>query len=70
VEFSSNVIGDGFKFRDYLESVGIIPYMPVCMRVKKSLPEIPDDTGRFDNNNLLMSCPFKHLSIHEGIEGK
>ncbi|HLV26624.1 MAG TPA: polysaccharide pyruvyl transferase family protein [Gemmatimonadales bacterium] len=76
LEFSSNVEGSGFKFRDYLAGVGRREATPLLVTEATSLAEIVDrlgnDPARPQLNELLRSCPFldpsqQWLSMHPAI---
>lgn len=62
VEFSKNVKGDGFKFRDYYMSVGKSVTSPVRINHESSLEELLDfvcyEKIRFNSKQLLKSFPF------------
>ena len=62
VEFSKNVKGDGFKFRDYYMSVGKNVTSPTRINYEKSLEELLDfvcyEKIRFNSKQLLDSLPF------------
>ncbi len=66
VEFSDNVIGNGFKFRDYLQSVKLDEYKPENFRNK--IPNFEKLTKLFENKKFKINidlkplekvCPFK-----------
>lgn len=70
IRFSDNVFGDGIKYRDYFESVGITPYvpeiylnklsLPQCMQYILKLPSLPDNDVMVNlKKGLMQSCPFK-----------
>ncbi|MCX2837484.1 polysaccharide pyruvyl transferase family protein [Salinimicrobium sp. MT39] len=69
VEFSNKLFGDGVKFQDYFESVGLIVYQPLFFQEKRDWQELeqiieqyPALPGRdtIDGlcNTLIASCPF------------
>lgn len=72
VEFSNNIFGDGIKYIDYLESVGLTSYIPKMLIGMETLAEIETLMENFPylpgNNklnelqdSLLESCPFKKM---------
>ena len=65
VEFSDKVIGDGFKFHDYLLSVGMEIKKPLDLREKTDLTCIMDLVTdyqvRIDLKKLYDSCPVLNL---------
>jgi pyruvyltransferase len=65
VEFSNNVIGDGFKFHDYLASVGMRNYAPLNLKRPKPsyeiIPHIPQDKININLDRLWNACPVLHL---------
>lgn len=65
VEFSDNVIGDGFKFKDYFSSVKIEEYQPLNLRgflpISKIIEQIPNHKIDFNKDLLYNSCPFLNL---------
>lgn len=63
-EVSSNVAGDGFKFKDYFGSIGLKPYAPLNLR---NMPVVSskllmDNIMKYDVNidldKLMRACPF------------
>lgn len=69
VEFSNKLFGDGVKFIDYLESVGIRINKPVLLKEKKTKKELLEVTENFhslpENNvvdefqkGLMKASPF------------
>jgi pyruvyltransferase len=69
VEFSDNIFGDGIKYVDYLESVGISIYTPKFLKVKISLDELEELVECYPylpeknyvlklQEGLMSSCPF------------
>lgn len=63
VEFSDNVVGKGFKFRDYYSSVRTEIPLPVQIKETTTLSELLLYKNQWvpiniDLNKLLSSCPF------------
>jgi len=69
VEFSDKIFGDGIKYVDYLESVGLSVYKPEFLGKKKSVREmenliqslsnLPEKTKIIElQDNLMGACPF------------
>lgn len=62
VEFSNNVLGNGFKFYDYLESVNRPLSSPVQMNENSNLLELLKKFDEYeikiDLNKLINSAPF------------
>jgi pyruvyltransferase len=60
---SNNVLGNGFKFRDYFSSVAIPNYQPIDFNQKINISNILNDIVDYNINinlNKLMDvCPFK-----------
>ena len=64
VEFSDNVEGDGFKFRDYFASVKREAYIPLRIENYMQIDELMvyKDVWKpiqFDVGKLIAACPFK-----------
>lgn len=61
VEFSNNVIGEGFKFRDYFTTVET-NNEPIDLRtmpdIKNIYSEIPEHEIKIDLNLLMANCPL------------
>ena len=69
VEFSDKLFGDGVKFLDYMESVGLAIYRPDFLKGRKELDELNKIRGKFPSlpddrqlelikSQLLTACPF------------
>lgn len=62
IKLSDLPYGDGFKFRDYLASVGRGSEQPVAVNTGASVHHIMDSFGpydlRIDIDQLLRTCPF------------
>lgn len=63
VEFSQNIIGDRFKFYDYLLSVGREATMPICLDTLLDFDKLIDKDliyvrPNIDISFLIKSCPF------------
>jgi pyruvyltransferase len=63
VEFSRNVKGDGFKFRDFYASIGAPEPQPLQVSTRMSLAELADRAVttpvELDVDGLLAVCPFR-----------
>lgn len=69
VKFSDKIFGNGIKYKDYFESVGIEPYSPIFIAEKttnnsiedymKELPELPE-INKISNlqEGLIKAVPF------------
>lgn len=77
VEFSNNVVGNGFKFRDYYSSVRKNIPEPVKILNSTSLEELLEyekcwEPINIDLNKLLQACPFeikeKFINKGDGIK--
>ena len=63
IKFSDDVIGDGFKFRDYYASVNKNITDPIIIDSAKSIEKVYEFKSNwqpitFDYNKLIVSCPF------------
>jgi pyruvyltransferase len=60
---SENVLGSGFKFRDYFASVGRRDEKPLTITEKSTIDDIYGSFGNYkidiDLNALLEACPFR-----------
>lgn len=67
INFSDNVIGKGFKFRDYFASVGRNVAHPLTISEKTTLQELLNSFVEYkinvDLDKLLSVCPFQRDSI-------
>lgn len=67
ISLSDNVIGKGFKFRDYFASVGRNVTHPLTISEKTTLQELFNSFVEYkiniDLDKLLSVCPFKRDSI-------
>lgn len=70
IKFSENVFGDGIKYQDYFESVGIENYVPKFLseKISDSQMEVLFDTANANvapekikelQDKLMNACPFK-----------
>lgn len=69
IEFSSKLFGDGIKFQDYFESIGIDPYDPMFIENRSdfnekaifgNFPSLPLESNlSVIKKRLLEMCPFK-----------
>lgn len=63
-EMSSNVAGNGFKFKDYFQSIGVTPYAALNLRDVKVVESstlinsINPYKVNIDLNKLMTACPF------------
>ena len=63
VEFSNNISGSGYKFQDYLMSVGVKPYTPLNLKsagilnINSIIDSIPSYDVDIDLDKLMDSCP-------------
>ena len=62
IEFSDDVIGNGFKFRDYYQSINRPVPVPVRINSESSIDQVADGANLkgidIDLELLLNSCPF------------
>jgi pyruvyltransferase len=62
IKLSENVVGSGFKFRDYFASVGRRDENPLTITEKSTIDDIYGSFGNdkidIDLNALLEACPF------------
>jgi len=62
IEISNKIIGDGFKFYDYFQSVGRINEYPLVMTEKTTLQDVYDNFKMYKINidliKLIDACPF------------
>jgi pyruvyltransferase len=67
VKFSDNVAGDGFKFRDYFESVGRSDTEPLIITEQTTIDTIHEFRSTYkidiDLRELLDACPFYNNKI-------
>ncbi len=78
VEFSNKIFGDGIKYLDYFESVGIPPYKPAFLKSEissqnldlffKEHPSLPE-SKKIKNlqSGLMKVCPFKIVTPEDEI---
>lgn len=63
IQVSGNVLGNGFKFRDYFVSIGKTITEPIVLDENSDLGELkaaqPWRPGRIDLKKLLAACPFE-----------
>jgi pyruvyltransferase len=63
IKFSDNVMGSGFKFRDYFASVGRKDNAPLTIDKKSTIKKILEGYSDYeldiDLDKLLGACPFK-----------
>lgn len=59
VEFLDKVIGNGFKFKDYLKSVNLDEYKPAHFR--NEIPEFEDLMKLFDDKKFNIDINLKPL---------
>ena len=66
IDMTQDILGDGFKFRDYLASVGRDDNSPILLKNYKSSDEIikkiPEYKINIDLDKLYNACPFKEIS--------
>ncbi len=63
VEFSNKIFGDGIKYADYLESVGIAKYTPLFLEKE----DIPFDTEIYFKNKECLVNPVKLKELKKGL---
>jgi pyruvyltransferase len=67
IKFSDNVIGEGFKFRDYFQSVNRLDHEPLIINEKTTVYNIFDSFYNYeidiDLNELLDACPFYNVKL-------
>jgi pyruvyltransferase len=67
IKFSDNVIGEGFKFRDYFKSVNRLDNEPLIITEKTTVDNIFDSIYNYeidiDLNELLDVCPFYNVKL-------
>jgi pyruvyltransferase len=63
ISVSENVLGHGFKFRDYFASIGKSIREPLVLEETSDPVDLmavhPWSQGRIDLKKLLQACPFK-----------
>ncbi|HEY3274478.1 MAG TPA: polysaccharide pyruvyl transferase family protein [Methanocella sp.] len=63
MKISENVVGNGFKFRDYFASVGRRDEKPLAITEKSTIDDIYGSFGNYkidiDLDALLEACPFR-----------
>lgn len=69
IKFSDNVIGKGFKFRDYFASVGRKDKNPLIINsetnIQSILNQFYDYKIEIDLNKLLNACPFRNIKTNQ-----
>jgi len=65
IEFSNRVVGNGFKFHDYFQSIGRMDEKPLKMSEKITIDDIINNFYQYkfdlDLKNLWDVCPFKQV---------
>jgi len=63
VKISDDIVGDGFKFHDYYQSIGVMSEKPLELNKYTNVNELIDSCWqkkmRIDLDKLLHNCPFK-----------
>lgn len=74
IEFSDQIKGNGFKFHDYLDSVGRLEDNPIKITNKTTFEDIYSQFYKYkidvDLINLIEACPFLNEKEAKNIKGK